>query len=92
MVDLPEPDSPASPKRSPGRREKLTSIDRMHRAARVVVGHIQLFDAENLGGSLHRPPQTRIGDLVQSHGQEEQAEEHHARSPPAAPSTTTTSH
>ena len=49
MVDLPEPDSPARPKRSCGRRLKDDIVHRAHRAERMVVGDAQALDPQHRG-------------------------------------------
>ena len=47
MVDLPEPDSPTSPSRSPGVQREGDPIDRPNRTGRSVVVDLQILDAQH---------------------------------------------
>src|SRR5262245_61309192 len=81
IVDLPEPDSPAMPRRSPARMRNV-----MPSAARTA----PRGSARAGRPPSHRSPQPGVGELVETDRHEEQAEKHHEddddrRRPPPPP-------
>src|SRR5580704_14676066 len=87
-VDFPEPDSPASPNRSPGARAKLTSST----ACTLPSGWSKATRKPRPAGRARSrtSPQAGVGDLVKPDSQKEQAEkdrqdDHGWRGPPPPP-------
>ena len=75
-VDLPEPDSPARPNRSPGASAKLTSSTACTMPSGWSNATREAFARDRTGWRSRAPPQPRIGDLVEPDSQKKQAEKH----------------